>query len=139
MDVSICKKGLNVCVSKYWNCTAKLLQYIVLKINLIKNHLRSIMKDDRLSALSIKNIEAKVLKMIEFDDIINTMRTLYECTCMIIYYHSCLIFIKIALFHYLFFILAFSIVLLDFVFSSLSYYLVFFWLLQRCLCECRSA
>ena len=84
------------------------------------------MKDDRLSALSIKNIEAKVLKMIEFDDIINTMRTLYECTCMIIYYHSCLIFIKIGLFHYLFFILAFSIVLLDFVFSSLSYYLLFF-------------
>ena len=34
------------------------------------------MEDDRLSALSIKNIEAKVLKMIEFDDIINTMRTL---------------------------------------------------------------
>ena len=28
------------------------------------------MKDDRLSALSIMNIEAKVLNMIEFDDIL---------------------------------------------------------------------
>ena len=41
------------------------------KLNLIKNHLRSTMKDDRLSALSIMNIEAKVLNMIEFDDILN--------------------------------------------------------------------
>ena len=38
------------------------------KLNLIKNHLRSVMKDDRLSALSIMNIEAKILNMIEFDD-----------------------------------------------------------------------
>ena len=29
------------------------------------------MKDDRLSALSIMNIEAKVLNVIEFDDILN--------------------------------------------------------------------
>ena len=29
------------------------------------------MKDDRLSALSITNIEAKVLNMIQFDDILN--------------------------------------------------------------------
>ena len=29
------------------------------------------MKDDRLSALSIMNIQAKVLNMIEFDDILN--------------------------------------------------------------------
>ena len=41
------------------------------ELNLIKNHLRSTLKDDRLSALSIMNIEAKVLNMIEFDDIIN--------------------------------------------------------------------
>ena len=41
------------------------------KSNLIKNHLRSTMKDDRLSALSIMNIEAKVLNMIEFDDMLN--------------------------------------------------------------------
>ena len=41
------------------------------KLNLIKNHLRSTMKDDRLSALSIMNIEAKVLNMIEFDDTLN--------------------------------------------------------------------
>ena len=33
----------------------------------------------------------------------------------------------------------FFIVLVDFVFSSLSYCLLFFWLLQRWLCECRSA
>ena len=39
--------------------------------NLIKNYLRSTMKDDRLSALSIMNIQAKVLNMIEFDDILN--------------------------------------------------------------------
>ena len=43
------------------------------KLNLIKNHLRSIMKDGRVSALSIRNIEAKVLNMIEFDDILNSM------------------------------------------------------------------
>ena len=29
------------------------------------------MKDDRLSALSIMNIEAKILNMIEFNDILN--------------------------------------------------------------------
>ena len=29
------------------------------------------MKDDRLSALSIMSIEAKILNMIEFDDILN--------------------------------------------------------------------
>ena len=40
--------------------------------NQIKNYLRSTMKDDRLSALSIMNIQAKVLNMIEFDDILNT-------------------------------------------------------------------
>ena len=39
--------------------------------NQIKNYLRSTMKDDRLSALSIMNIQAKVLNMIEFDDILN--------------------------------------------------------------------
>ena len=42
------------------------------KLNLIKNHLRSTMKDDRVSAFSIRNIEAKVLNMIEFDDIQKT-------------------------------------------------------------------
>ena len=31
------------------------------------------MKDGRVSALSIRNFEAKVLNMIEFDDIINLM------------------------------------------------------------------
>ena len=31
------------------------------------------MKDGRVSALSIRNIEAKVLTMIEFDDILNSM------------------------------------------------------------------
>ena len=31
------------------------------------------MKDGRVSALSIRNIEAKVLNMIEFDDILNSM------------------------------------------------------------------
>ena len=40
------------------------------KLNIIKNHLRSTTKDDRLNALSIMNIEAKVLN-IEFDDILN--------------------------------------------------------------------
>ena len=39
--------------------------------NQIKNYLRSTMKDDRLSALSIMNIQAEVLNMIEFDDILN--------------------------------------------------------------------
>ena len=39
--------------------------------NQIKNYLRSTMKDDRLSALSTMNIQAKVLNMIEFDDILN--------------------------------------------------------------------
>ena len=41
------------------------------KLNLIKNHLRTTINDDRVSALSITNIEAKVLNMIEFDDILN--------------------------------------------------------------------
>ena len=41
------------------------------KLNLIKNHLRSTIKDDRLSVLSTMNVEAKVLNMIEFDDILN--------------------------------------------------------------------
>ena len=41
------------------------------KLNLIKNHLRSTMKDDGLNALSIINIEAKVLDMIEFGDTLN--------------------------------------------------------------------
>ena len=40
------------------------------KSNPIKNHLRSTMKDDRLSALSIMNVEAKVLNMIDFDGIV---------------------------------------------------------------------
>ena len=31
------------------------------------------MKDGRVSALSIRNFEAKVLNMIEFDDILNLM------------------------------------------------------------------
>ena len=39
-------------------------------LNLIKNHLRSEMKDDRLSAGSIMNIEARVVNIIEFDDIL---------------------------------------------------------------------
>ena len=42
------------------------------KLNLIKNHLRSTMKDDRLSTLSIMNIEAKILNMIKLDDIATT-------------------------------------------------------------------
>ena len=41
------------------------------KLNLIKNHLRSTMKDDGLIARSIINIEAKVLDMIEFGDTLN--------------------------------------------------------------------
>ena len=41
------------------------------KLSLIKNHLRSTMKGDKLSVLSIMNIEAKVLNMIEFDNIVN--------------------------------------------------------------------
>ena len=36
-----------------------------------KIFMKSIMKDDSVSALSIRNIEAKALNMIEFDDIIN--------------------------------------------------------------------
>ena len=38
------------------------------KLNLIKNYLRSTMKDDRFGGLHILNIEAKVLNMIELDD-----------------------------------------------------------------------
>ena len=40
-------------------------------LNLIKDHLRSTMKDDRLNVLSIMNIEAKNLNIIEFDDILS--------------------------------------------------------------------
>ena len=42
------------------------------KLNLIKNTLSNTMKNDRLSALNIMNIEPKLLNMIEFDDILNT-------------------------------------------------------------------
>ena len=41
------------------------------KLNLIKNHLRSVIKDGRPSALNIMNIKVKILNMIEFDDILN--------------------------------------------------------------------
>ena len=37
------------------------------KLDLIKNHFRSTMKDVRFSVLSIMNIKVKVLNMIEFD------------------------------------------------------------------------
>ena len=40
------------------------------KLNIIKNQLRTIMKDDRLSALSCMNIEAKILNLIKFDYIL---------------------------------------------------------------------
>ena len=43
------------------------------KLNLIKNTLSNTMKNDRLSALNIMNIEPKLLNMIEFDDILNTL------------------------------------------------------------------
>ena len=41
------------------------------KLNQINDHSRSTMEDDRLRALSIMNIEAKVLIMIEFHYILN--------------------------------------------------------------------
>ena len=41
------------------------------KLNLIKNLLRSVVKDDRPSALSIMNTEVKILNITEFDDILN--------------------------------------------------------------------
>ena len=40
------------------------------KLNLIRSHLRSAIKDDRLNVLRIMNIEPKLLNLIEFDDVL---------------------------------------------------------------------
>ena len=45
-------------------------QRLFSKLNLIRNHLRSAIKDDRLIVLRIMNIETKLLNLIEFDDIL---------------------------------------------------------------------
>ena len=44
------------------------MRKIVLKIKCNQESFKKCDKDDRLSALSIMNIEAKILNMIEFDD-----------------------------------------------------------------------
>ena len=61
--------ALRICLSMI--CSSCSGERPLSKLNLIKNHLRSTIKDDRLSALSITNIEARVLNMIEFEDIFN--------------------------------------------------------------------
>ena len=83
------------------------------KLNLIKNLLRTVVKDDRPSALSIMNIEVKILNITEFDDILNVfvdkkLRKQWS-TKPSWWYHgnfvqlfnsySHLIFVKTALFH----------------------------------------
>ena len=55
LDVHVCRKGLGICVSNYWNCCESNYKNMI----------------SRVSALSIMNVEAKVLNMIKFNDIIN--------------------------------------------------------------------
>ena len=52
-------------------CGSSSGERLLSELYLIKNHLRGLMKNDRLSALDIMNIEVKLLNIIEFDDILS--------------------------------------------------------------------
>ena len=64
-------------------CGSSSGERLLSELHLIKNHLRSLMKNDRLSALDIMNIEVKILNIIEFDDILSgfiNKKLRYQCS-----------------------------------------------------------